>query len=158
MKPFNLKHIEDLEFYTNEDIDYTTLDPKKVSMSMSNELQLAANSADMFMTIEYKYKETDTLLLKQKAKFTFYGDFKDCQINEEDKDNEEWKGKLKELSLEFMIVTLGTFRGMIYARTKNNPFLSQQLIPVIPKEFLEIGINDSVNKSIKKETQEKHQG
>lgn len=49
MKPFNLQHIEDLEFYTNEDIDYTTLDPKKVSMSMSNELKVSNSLADMFM-------------------------------------------------------------------------------------------------------------
>lgn len=154
MKPFNLQHIEDLEFYTNEDIDYTTLDPKKVSMSMSNELKVSDSLADMFMTIEYKYKETSTLLLKQKVKFTFRGDFADCEPNDKD-NNEEWKNKLKEISLEFMIVTLGTLRGMIYVKVRNNPFLSQQLIPVIPKEFLQIGINDSVNKSTFKEN---HQG
>lgn len=90
MKPFNLQHIEDLEFYTNEDIDYTTLDPKKVSMSMSNELKVSNSLADMFMTIEYKYKETSTLLLKQKVKFTFRGDFTDCEPNDKD-NNEEWK-------------------------------------------------------------------
>ncbi len=154
MKPFNLQHIEDLEFYTNEDIDYTTLDPKKVSMSMSNELKVSDSLADMFMTIEYKYKETSTLLLKQKVKFTFRGDFADCEPNDKD-NNEEWKNKLKEVSLEFMIVTLGTLRGMIYVKVRNNLFLSQQLIPVIPKEFLQIGINDSVNKSTFKEN---HQG
>lgn len=154
MKPFNLQHIEDLEFYTNEDIDYTTLDPKKVSMSMSNELKVSNSLADMFMTIEYKYKETSTLLLKQKVKFTFRGDFTDCEPNDKD-NNEEWKNKLKEISLEFMIVTLGTLRGMIYVKVRNNLFLSQQLIPVIPKEFLQIGINDSVNKSTFKEN---HQG
>lgn len=154
MKPFNLQHIEDLEFYTNEDIDYTTLDPKKVSMSMSNELKVSDSLADMFMTIEYKYKETSTLLLKQKVKFTFRGDFADCEPNDKD-NNEEWKNKLKEASLEFMIVTLGTLRGMIYVKVRNNLFLSQQLIPVIPKEFLQIGINDSVNKSTFKEN---HQG
>jgi hypothetical protein len=154
MKPFNLQHIEDLEFYTNEDIDYTTLDPKKVSMSMSNELKVSNSLADMFMTIEYKYKETSTLLLKQKVKFTFRGDFTDCEPNDKD-NNEEWKNKLKEISLEFMIVTLGTLRGMIYVKVRNNLFLSQQLIPVIPKEFLQIGINDSVNKSTLKEN---HQG
>lgn len=154
MKPFNLQHIEDLEFYTNEDIDYTTLDPKKVSMSMSNELKVSNSLADMFMTIEYKYKETSTLLLKQKVKFTFRGDFTDCEPNDKD-NNEEWKNKLKEISLEFMIVTLGTLRGMIYVKVRNNLFLSQQLIPVIPKEFLQMGINDSVNKSILKEN---HQG
>lgn len=154
MKPFNLQHIEDLEFYTNEDIDYTTLDPKKVSMSMSNELKVSDSLADMFMTIEYKYKETSTLLLKQKVKFTFRGDFSDCEPNDKD-NNEEWKNKLKEVSLEFMIVTLGTLRGMIYVKVRNNLFLSQQLIPVIPKEFLQIGINDSVNKSTFKEN---HQG
>lgn len=154
MKPFNLQHIEDLEFYTNEDIDYTTLDPKKVSMSMSNELKVSDSLADMFMTIEYKYKETSTLLLKQKVKFTFRGDFADCEPNDKD-NNKEWKNKLKEISLEFMIVTLGTLRGMIYVKVRNNPFLSQQLIPVIPKEFLQIGINDSVNKSTFKEN---HQG
>lgn len=136
MKPFNLQHIEDLEFYTNEDIDYTTLDPKKVSMSMSNELKVSNSLADMFMTIEYKYKETSTLLLKQKVKFTFRGDFTDCEPNDKD-NNEEWKNKLKEISLEFMIVTLGTLRGMIYVKVRNNLFLSQQLIPVIPKEFLQ---------------------
>ncbi|WP_304203164.1 hypothetical protein [Phocaeicola plebeius] len=154
MKPFNLQHIEDLEFYTNEDIDYTTLDPKKVSMSMSNELKVSNSLADMFMTIEYKYKETSTLLLKQKVKFTFRGDFTDCEPNDKD-NNEEWKNKLKEISLEFMIVTLGTLRGMIYVKVRNNLFLSQKLIPVIPKEFLQIGINDSVNKSTFKEN---HQG
>lgn len=121
MKPFNLQHIEDLEFYTNEDIDYTTLDPKKVSMSMSNELKVSNSLADMFMTIEYKYKETSTLLLKQKVKFTFRGDFTDCEPNDKD-NNEEWKNKLKEISLEFMIVTLGTLRGMIYVKVRNNLF------------------------------------
>lgn len=155
MKPFNLQHIEDLEFYTNEDVDYTTLDSKEVSMNMSNELKVSKSLADMFMTIEYKYKETNALLLKQKVKFTFYGDFTDCQPNGEDKNNEEWKNNLKKISLEFMIVTLGTMRGMIYVKVRNNSFLSQQLIPVIPKEFLKMGINDSVNKSILKEN---HQG
>ena len=123
-------------------------------MSMSNELKVSNSLADMFMTIEYKYKETSTLLLKQKVKFTFRGDFTDCEPNDKD-NNEEWKNKLKEISLEFMIVTLGTLRGMIYVKVRNNLFLSQQLIPVIPKEFLQMGINDSVNKSILKEN---HQG
>lgn len=123
-------------------------------MSMSNELKVSNSLADMFMTIEYKYKETSTLLLKQKVKFTFRGDFTDCEPNDKD-NNEEWKNKLKEISLEFMIVTLGTLRGMIYVKVRNNLFLSQQLIPVIPKEFLQIGINDSVNKSTLKEN---HQG
>lgn len=149
MKPFNLQHIEDLEFYTNEDIDYKTLDTKEISINMSNELKLSNSIADMFMTIEYKYKETNALLLKQKVKFTFRGDFTDCQNNEKDKHNEEWKNNLKELSLELMIVTLGTIRGMIYVKVRNNPILSQQLIPVIPKEYLQIGINDSVDKSTK---------
>lgn len=158
MKPFKIQHIEDLEFYTNENIDYTTLDPKKVSMSMSNELQLAANSADMFMTIEYKYKETSTLLLKQKARFTFRGDFKDCQSNEKDKTNEEWKNNLKELSLELMIITLGTLRGIIYIKTRNNSFLSQHLLPIFQKDFLQQGIDEGIDNTTNKETQEKHQG
>lgn len=57
---------------------------------MSNELKVSNSLADMFMTIEYKYKETSTLLLKQKVKFTFRGDFTDCEPNDKD-NNEEWK-------------------------------------------------------------------
>lgn len=134
--------IEDLEFYINDKIN-KKIDKKNICIKVENNLHVSDGSADITTSMEFRTRDKNDLILKEKLRMIFEGDFKEysqCYKSQ----NENDKKKLIDLSVRLSIEINSTIRGILFIKTKDHPMLSQIYLPLIDDSNLRMQINDDI--------------
>lgn len=135
--------IEDLEFYINDKINRKSIEKKNISIRVENSLNLFDGSADITTSIEFITREKKDLILKEKLRMVFEGDFREYNQYQKSQ-NEDEKKKLIDLSVRLSIEINSTIRGILFLKTKDYPMLSQIYLPLIDEKNLRMQINEDI--------------
>lgn len=144
MAVFKLDHIEDVKYRINKEYNYDIFNIENIITNLKNSMSISNNKLEFQISVTF-VDENSTELLFQSLKYIFIGDFKDC-ILLEDKKNDEKKKKLKSLMINITNIALGGLRGVVFAKTVNHPIFSKFPIPLIGADNIE----DSINRMIER--------
>lgn len=135
--------IEDLEFYINDKINNKSIDKKNINVKVENNLHIFDGSADITTSIELRTRNNNELILKEKLRMVFEGDFKDYKQYYKSQDENDRK-KLIDLSVRLSIEINSTIRGILFVKTKDYPMLSQIYLPLMDEQYLRMQINEDI--------------
>ncbi len=144
MAVFKLDHIEDIKYQINSKYNYDIFNVDDISTSLGNRMSINDSRMEFQMSVIFR-DSNEVELLSQTLKYVFIGDFKDC-ILLGDKKNEEKKKKLQSLMVNVTNIVLGGIRGVIFAKTVNHPIFSKFPVPLIGTDRIEKSINEMIEK------------
>lgn len=144
MAVFKLDHIEDIKYQINKEYNYDIFNIDDITTSLNNKMSISDNKMEFQMSVIFR-DGNNVELLSQTLKYVFIGDFKDCVLLG-DKKNEEKKKKLQSLMVNVTNIVLGGIRGVIFAKTVNHPIFSKFPVPLIGTDKIEKTINEMIEK------------
>lgn len=143
MAVFGLEHIEDVEYKINKEYNYDIFNKEDIVIGLNNSMSISNNRLEFQMSVIFKDKNAIELL-SQTLKYIFVGDFKDCVLLENKKDDEK-KDNLRTLIINITNVVLGGLRGVVFAKTVNHPIFSKFPIPLVDSRNIENSIKQMID-------------
>lgn len=144
MAVFKLDHIEDIKYQINKEYNYDIFNIDDITTSLNNKMSLSDNRMEFQMSVIFR-DGNNVELLSQTLKYVFIGDFHDC-ILLDDRKNEEKKKKLKSLLVNVTNIVLGGIRGTVFAKTVNHPVFSKYPVPLLGSDKIEETISQMIEK------------
>lgn len=144
MAVFKLDHIEDIKYQINKGYNYDIFNIDDITTNLNNKMSISNNRMEFQMSVVFK-DSNNVELLSQTLKYVFIGDFQDCVLLN-DKKNEEKKKRLQSLLVNVTNIVLGGIRGVVFAKTVNHPIFSKFPVPLIGSDKIEKTINQMIEK------------